>query len=423
MNRALILIPVLTLPLSACSLFTPYVDPVELHTIDTKIHPCRWSDTTSMQNALNCSQALRTEYIRGMDDQALLASVGGVSLITLTAYTAGVAVNDAHRTNVTDLTLGAAGIYGINTWLSQPTRTQIYGAGAKTIDCAVEASIPFKATSEEKEEFQKKITDFASAYTSTESSANTLQAFIQNVEAENRDKYQVALLQSARLTIEEAKSLQKQAEDLNKAYRQAPDKLMTSLLRINNDVNEGLTGTIQSVSALPGSLSGILDMYSVLKEQSLALKSSTVAIPQENGSEKIDVDEQTNPLDELKKHLKTLNTKIASLKVELYRMTPTLPQKTAESCNMDLSDISEAITLQPASLMFTETTKTLSVKVSGGSGRYISSYDETALKVKHVPSFGSILQIQAVASGAKGSFIINVSDITGAEGHLIVEVE
>ncbi|MGH1462890.1 MAG: hypothetical protein ACRBB6_12725 [Neptuniibacter sp.] len=422
MKHPLILIPLLTLPISACSLFTPYVDPAKLHTKveDSTKYPCKLTSNNDMNGALLCAQTLESEYIDNMGDQALLSSVGGVSLIALTAYTAGVAINDNHATNVTDFALGGAAIYGMNNWLSQPTRTQIYGAGAKTIQCAIDASLPFI---QDTKDLQDNLAALKTARGTTKKAIDLI-PLPPEENTEARKKVQ-KLVEVATAAVADAKTLTDRGVALQKAYSNASNTLVISLLRINSTVNEGLSGTIQSVSALPNTLSGIMDVYSGFKTQALALSSSTAESVEPPKDPLIITSEKEKSVTDLKEALDELIKAHAALELAVSTLTPELSDKTADVCNIDLSKTNLAITLNPSSLTFDAPGKVLTVMVSGGSGRYISSYDESVFNVKHIPTFGSVLQIQVAAAEAKadGSYAITVMDHNGAEQVLVVDVQ
>ncbi|MFC6673994.1 hypothetical protein ACFQDL_30820 [Marinobacterium aestuariivivens] len=257
--------------LTACSLLNPYVNSSELKFVDPKApdkesQPCS-TLPNDMQEAVNCAHVVQSKYVENMGEQAMLSSVSGVGLISLTAYTAGIAINDAHTTNVTDFALGASAIYGMSQWLSQPERTKIYGLGIKAVQCAVDASVPFQTNSANMKQFDTDVKNLRTQIKYTSRDLETVKVLLDSntqtvTKLTELDKAKVT---SARQSIDEARTSATTAGQLIASYNHAPFELVATVNRINASVNAGLGDSIQSMSALPGTLSGILDMYSHLE--------------------------------------------------------------------------------------------------------------------------------------------------------------
>ncbi|XOV87616.1 MAG: hypothetical protein ACFHX7_22130 [Pseudomonadota bacterium] len=258
--------------LSGCNLFNPYVSP-DSHTIDegrdanrtAMVRPCVHFPS-GMQGAVHCASTLKAQYVLNMGDQAKLSPVSEVGLIALTAYTAGIATNSGHRTNVTDFALGTAALYGMSQWPSQPECTKIYGLGLKAAQCAVDVSVPLQINAANMVPFQAELTKLDKQIALTSDKLAMVQALLANdpgstaaptIQARARVAVEVS-------SVEQARTESASGSQIVAAHNRAPFELVSAVDGINASANEGLGWTEQSMSALPGALSGIMAMYSDL---------------------------------------------------------------------------------------------------------------------------------------------------------------
>ncbi|GHD25482.1 hypothetical protein [Parahalioglobus pacificus] len=427
--------------LASCSLFDPYVDPMDVSMVETiaadrtrgesaaTIYPCAL-DPGDMQDAMNCARAVESAYFGAMGDQAMLSSLGGASLIALTAYTAGIAINDGSTTKVTDFALGTAALVAMSQWLSQPQRAQIYGLGAKALQCAVDVATPFK-TAGDLAGVESHLVKLRADMNNTRGKLSELSGHLDAAGKVGGSASALLLVQSTRELLERAETSVKTGTALLKTHKQAPYALVASVHSINASVNLGLNSTVQSLATLPGALSSMLGMYGGLLEDfggygySPAPEDTQEVIEAQSAKSRDDAPsaEIVAKTDALRTAATELQNSLARVEIDIGMLTPKLPEEAAEECGVDLTGVKQAISVNPAELTFgSEDANVLSVQISGGAGSYMYSADESALGIKQVPAFGRSLQVKPKA-GAAGRYLITVSDASGNSGVVQVVVD
>lgn len=398
------LIAVLSISLSGCKLTNPYIDDAKLIDSNGNTQNYCYPLTENPSHAIACSSALKSEYIDGMGEQAALTSLTGIGLIPLTAFTIGFAANGESATKISDFALGSAGLFSLSNWLTSPERTRIYALGHQALQCAEQASMPFLIASATNKLREKDTSD--TGLNEYVGQLNTVMSAVN-----------FALVPQSPLASEfaaaktEALEAKQQAAELAIKFNQAPGALITHTQRINSAVNLALTSSIQSLSALPGILNGMGDLYT---NNTTFFNGFVPATEAGSGVGKIDV--QSLPAVQRTKLTTQLEAlKVATKQLQYYvnSMSPKPAAKSLESCGIDTTQLVGGITVTPTSLEFSSNTITHSVSVNGGSGTYV--YETSALfEIDQNTPFGGVFSIKIKEENAQnGNYFIKIKDSTG----------
>lgn len=379
------------------------------HLIDPYVKHTAVSDTTcddDMSNALACVYKLQAEYLEAKSDQAEFQAWTGLVMIPLGAYAGGVAINDGHRTNITDLSLGMAGLYGMSTWLSRPQRSVIYSLGSDELQCAADALSPFEFVPKSTVEEQR---DAVSAdIGSLQLASNTLAErltdsginAVQTRALQNRQTLAAALITSATKEVDDANILLKK-------HNQAPGQLLGAARGINNAVNSALTSTVPSLDALPGTLNVVMDFYEGLSSSNMARIS-----PPKDDIELQSEDAFDDDLAAFKTAFDSLTLSSGRLDNTLSTYTPDPPVAALETCNVDTQALEVPVSLNVTSLEFTGSEGAAqTVVISGGDRQYNYTSNAPGLVITLTPP--SILTLRATAATEAGSYALVVQDFSG----------
>ena len=206
----------------------------------------------------------------------------------------------------------------------------------------------------------------------------------------------------------EALEAKQQAAELAIKFNQAPGALIAHTQRINSAVNLALTSSIQSLSALPGILNGMGDLYTNNKTFFNGFVPATEA--DENfGAEGLPPEQETK----LTTQLEVIKVATKQLQYYVNSMSPKPAAKSLESCGIDTTQLVGGITVTPTSLEFSSNTITHSVSVNGGSGTYV--YETSALfEIDQNTPFGGVFSIKIKEENAQnGNYFIKIKDSTG----------
>lgn len=391
------------LSLGACSSLTnPYIDEAKLSN-DSSVNSCP-PDTATLAGALECSRQLKSRYLEAMGDQANLASWTGIGLIPLTAYTIGFAVNGESAAKISDFALTSAGLYSLSNWLAAPQRSKVYALGLKGLQCAEHAVLPLTLTTAELNSLQNHTVALDLAYADARSA---LAKFPDH-----------SLAPQVQQHLQEANTLRQQAALRQRQSSRAAASLVVTARGINTAVNEALVDSVQSLSALPGFLSGLSSLY----DQNLTGFSAYVPTTTDQGAVVDGLAPQSQRGQELADKHKELLAKMALLESELTKLTPQSQGQSLEQCGLDSNALAAGISLTPSTLSFNKVDSAHSVSISGGSGSYVYSANEDVFEVKQVPAFGDNLTIKLKSADQPGSYMIKVKDSSGKAQNLVITV-
>jgi hypothetical protein len=199
--------------------------------------------------------------------------------------------------------------------------------------------------------------------------------------------------------------------------------LIATVRKINDSVNLGLNDTVQSLNSLPGALSNVLAMYSSSQQQFAAFSSDSGDDEDPEAQGAPQTGENDRRVEKLANSARDLANQLALVEPMIIMFRPALPADAIKSCGVNLDNINQPLSLNPASLTFASDSATmLSVQASGGDGRYVSSHDVNALDVKQAQPFGGTFQIAPKADAA-GHYLVTIQDIGGSQAVLQVEVK
>lgn len=401
-----------TVSLSGCKLTNPYVDESTLVTSNNYSNrACRPLESDPEQ-ALICASQLRTEYVNAMGQQAELTSITGLGLIPLTALTIGFAANGESATKISDFALGSAGIYSLSSWLSSPEQSRIFALGHQAVQCAEQASMPFLSANKRNKELEassseKGMANYVSELNAAISAAETL--FPPTSQSPIAQQFVTAKAQAA--------EVRQQATGLITRLNGAPAMLVTNVQRINSAVNLALTDSVQSLSTLPGILSGMGDLYTNNKTfftgfvpVSEASGDGDSSITAEGGTPQEQAAREQIEMSSVEAIIQATG----SLRYYLETMTPPLATKSLESCGIDLTELSTTLKATPAILEFTSGIIVHSVAINGGNGKYGFQPSSELFEIKQNTSFGGVFAIKLKSDDVlNGNYFIKFEDATG----------
>ncbi len=432
--RWVTLLSIFVLNSGCSSLYNPYIDTSSLTyseknsssgETETKI-ACSHKDIM-IDDAMACGLALQSEYISAMGDQALLNSISGVSLFALAAYTTGLSIDGNKASRVTDAALGTTALYGMSQWLSTPSRSQIFGLGAKAVQCAIDTSNPFRAQSGQLEDFKKVETELSERANTLRVSLGTIENLLSTGAQFTKQQQVRAYAKASQQLLNDADAAITQAAKLLKLHHQAPYELMGAISTINATVNLGLVESIQSLNALPGALNSMMSMYSKTADQltkfGISSGDGITKIISSNGNAQSYSDNNDSSFNNLQNDTDALANALAKMRPLIIQFQPDLPKQIAQTCGVNLEGIINPITLTPSDLEFdSDSAAMISTKASGGSGKYVASYDNAALEIKQDQPFGGTFQIKP-RNGASGTYFVTIMDTNSKEKVLPVKVK
>lgn len=431
--RLLVSGSVLVSLVSCTTLTSPYIDEGKLIKTtgsgsDKTTEKICMQPATSIATALECSAAIKSQYLEAMGDQVKLVSWTGIGLIPLTAFTIGLAANGGSVNKVSDFALGGAGVYTLSRWLSAPERTQIYGLGQKAVQCAEQAVQPFMLPAGQRDSFIEKQNDLMTKHAEVVADLAATRAFLAGSPASNPTvKAATTLFTDVEPALLKSASVQQKATNLLRQYDKAPNELVTAVKNVNAAVNEALGSTIQSLNTLPGVLSGVGSLYqeSLTGFASFEPARGTADVINELlmlESEFWTDLQLLNELNGLRAGFESLLYHIAVMEAEVQRLTPEVPTQALSACGIDVTNIINPISVEPDVLSFKQDdTNRLSVLISGGNGTYVYSANADFFDIKQTPTFGDMLSVKWKGSES-GTYVIKVKDSTGRSKAVMVNV-
>ncbi|GGD60743.1 hypothetical protein [Lacimicrobium alkaliphilum] len=242
----------------------------------------------------------------------------------------------------------------------------------------------------------------------------------------------MAYVNNVQASLTQARLVQQKTGQLMQQFDTAPGTLTVAVKDINAHVNEALGNTIQSLSALPGILSGMGNLYTDNKSYFAAFSPAEGASPTGAGegietqgagaSQKDLAKDLLKRLDDLAQKNTELEQATSDLHNLLDRYTPKPSSLSLQECGIDTSDIGAGISVNPTSLSFTEgSTAAQSVSVNGGSGTYVVIANQTYLTIEQTPAFGGLVTIK-LNNSKPGNHIVKVKDTTGRVQEFMVSV-
>ena len=156
-SRAMFPIWVLMVALiaSACSIMNPHVRPTQRHPWqDTARYSGAYQDRTDSQSdhelaggmseAISYANSMREAYYNAVGKQSSLRSGLAATLIPISATALFLGITDTGSGNaILGLALGGAGLYGLGTFLDNPSLQYIYLMGSQAVGCAILSMRPF----------------------------------------------------------------------------------------------------------------------------------------------------------------------------------------------------------------------------------------------------------------------------------------
>lgn len=391
-----------------CTLMNPYVDV---------------RDTTNCQNvhsfpeARTCNELIQSKYIDAMGAQAHLSTWSGVTLIPLTAYVAGLSIKGASTNKIADFTLGAAGLFGLSSWLSNSERSTIYGAGLSALQCALTASNGFDISSEDQTSLQQQITKFETQIKEVEAAATSLEN-----EAAKLEENVSRQLSKTEQAVADANQLAANGQGLLIQYRRAGIRLHNATRAINNQVNIALGSSIQSIATLPNVIKGMTSVYSELDSNQNALSiggETDTKMDLENVKDRnfIAADNALKTaLEELSKQSKILANTI-------NRLTPEPATEQLASCGVNPDEVSPPLSLSPSTLTFTSgDNQTKTAVVEGGSEQYVADGNSDFFEIIQNSAFGPVFSVKLKQKAGTGDHVILIQDTSGKKAALKVRI-
>jgi len=425
--------------LSGCStMIDPYVrleyaenksTPQQQEAVKTSYAKKYKSCDLAFYEASEMSQDLILAYQNAKSDYAMTQAITGTALITATAAAMGLALQGNHTNSIRNIGVAGAGVYGINSYLSEPSRLTAYQRGMESVVCAQQAVAPWSLLGND---FQ----DYTTALGRVigETSPNILKQArkeLQSLEGQGSicKKEKVKLNKS----ISGLETAQAQANDayakgvLLVAQRRAvAHQFCRTLHKIEVQVSGLLDNTLPSVTAIPGLLSSLAPMYSTITGSASSLlpsgeKDSETKKEPDGGALTSSGKVKCRSNDTLASELDALTTSLVKAtafvkpRIDAFGAAPATLDKTM--CNVSNGQLLPGITIAPGASVKLEAKdgQTQRITLTGGNGKYIASPmfsgDKTPRVDQPVP-LGPVFEIQVSASTQTGNYTVMFQDTT-----------
>ena len=289
--------------LSGCaSMFNPYLDLGDR------------PEVVNVESAVGYANDAIDVYRTALGDQAKFKAWLGAGLIPLAAATTGLGIQAVSQEAITALALTGATGLGLGAWFENTPRQRAYIAGYNAINCAVDATVPFKVKG------SSQFTDYETALSAINGKIEAVQTNIANVRLQIAN---VGLTTSvsplvvqaeesvttAETVLANAKSARRNGVALQREIDIAGDRLITSVDRIAGQVDLAVLQNQPDIQTLASIISGLGSAYSKFTAIPKGAKGAEdVAAPAAAGDERSVSQQLANALRQLQTSVAQMGT-------------------------------------------------------------------------------------------------------------------
>ena len=383
-------------------------------------------------------------------------------LLSLGTLIVGLSVAKVHPSAINGVVLAAGGLYTVGTFNTDKHRAQVYVAGMKALDCAVDAVTPLVLGLDQEQRLTQEREQVPAAIELVSAAIGDAEKWSAQARVTDAEKFTDAVTAIAQAIVagqaaigqaNDAASLA--AQRMDKPYQIAND-LRSAVRAIDRAVLDEIRGTENAAQAVPGILAGLQGNAALFSVQSLAptfaaaaagvasAAASGVNSPMSRTFEKDAADGPTASLAnavakrdlkllrELSSALGTLRARTVALASVADRLSraaalsnPQAVSAALKTCQVD--GVVQNITATPTSVTFSaKTAATQSVLVNGGNGNYSAAFLQTpapGLTVSMPPRSKGVVNIVATDQTVGGStYQLLIEDTTLQSRQLVTVI-
>ncbi len=388
--------------------------------------------SANMEDAVAYADRAIGAYKRGMGDQATLNSMTGVVLIPIAANIIRLGIDGGHSTTITNLTAGAGAGYGVSTWLSNPTRSEIYVAGILAVNCAKEVMLPYYVSDTWMSEFSTalaELTTQGSTLTMQLAQLDALTSALERLTSANdfQVKEAKALADSVASLLAATAVTRQNGVVLKRRLELAGQALVYGVDRIAGEVDKALLSTVPSLTALPGviaSLSPAVDMFrqapTLAVSDTRTKVDTTVTIGAQSSVREKPVTKMArtalmNIVQEVRKTVTRLASAEGIVRAAVEDFDQPISPSALAQCGVSADDIIKPLRVLPSNSIVMKVGETKSVFLTGGSGQYaaIATGEVKGLTVSQPVPLGEAVRIVTTTETPPSKTNVLVKDVAG----------
>lgn len=408
-----------------------------------------------LADAIGAARAKQREYHDqvinlGESERALSNSLLGLGTLIV-----GLGVAKVHPSAIAGAVLGTGAVYTFGTFNTDKRRAQVYVAGMKALDCAVDAVTPLVLSPTQEARLVDERAALAPAIAKTATAIGEAEQWAARARATSPTKFKDGLdamqlaLPAAQAAVDKAADAEALAgQRLDKPQQLAAD-LRGAVRAIDRAVLNDIRGTEPAVQAVPGILAGLQGNASLFSLASLApglVAASAAATkagkdaPHDGIVAKAAGDEK--PEDAIARRdqallmgltdaLGTLRSRTVQLASQADRLSRaalmTAPQAVStavKACQVD--GVLKPISVAPSSItLVAKAAGTHSVLVDGGNGEFSAQFLQSptpGLSALRPPRSKGVVNIVATDQTVAGSYQLVIEDTTQQTRQIVTVV-
>ena len=408
-----------------------------------------------LADAIGTARAKQREYHDQVINLGEAERALSNSLLGLGTLIVGLGVAKVHPSAIGGAALGAGAVYTFGTFNTDKRRAEVYVAGMKALDCAVDAVTPLVLSPTQEARLVDERAALAPAIAKTATAIGEAEQWAARGRTTDATKFKDAL-DAMQLALPAAQAAVDKAADADALAGQRLDKpqqlaadLRGAVRAIDRAVLNDIRGTEPAVQAVPGILAGLQGNASLFSLASLApgLVAAPAAVGKTGGpspmtttvtlegSEKSVQDAIARRdqalLNGLTNALGTLRTQAVQLTSQADRLSraalmtaPQVVSTAVKACQVD--GVLKPISVAPSSItLVAKAAGTQSVLVDGGNGEFNAQFLQSptpGLSALRPPRSKGVVNIVATDQTVAGSYQLVIEDTTQQTRQIVTVV-
>ena len=385
------------------------LDPIVGPSIDTLDNP-------TIDQAIGYANNLKSQYKAAVQNQARLVTWVGAGLIPLAAATTGAGVLLAHSaTTVGILGLTGASAFGAASYLRNQPAQLAYLAGHEALNCAVRVVAPLRIAN---------TPGFASALDSIGNdiaNARAALAGAQLAAARSRASPGLAVaksqLQTAERSIAEAEKTQAAGVKLQAELAAMPLRLVTTVDRIQNEVDRAVVRNLPDFAALSATIGGLAGFYKQFTTITPISKGAPEAPPSGAVPHGLELEDGLGAaMQELQRRMAELATSQSVIAGVVNAVDADKPAKDLDACGVSPDDLAGDLAFDPPGpyILAAGAAAKKGFILRGGRTPYAANVDApgNSVVIRQPVPFEPEFVIETTAA-AKGTYVIFARDGSG----------
>lgn len=392
---------------------------------------------TAISDARNVQTQYRAKVVElGEAERALSNSLLGLGTLIV-----GLGVAEVHSSAIRGAVLGTGAVYTIGTANTDKRRAQIYIAGMKALDCAVDAVTPLVINDELKKQLNTEMAAVSTAVDDLGPAVGKAEAWVAQARLNDATKFQTAI-DATVLALAAAQSAVGQANaaaDLATQRLYKPDQIARDLSNavssIDRAVLDEIRGTENAVQAVPTILASLQSNAALFSLQSLAPnlvpqpattdelkarnakqgKNQALATPNVAKRNRETLGGLAEALGQLRHRTVVLASRADRLSKAATAQSTQAVTDAVKGC--EVKGTVKSITAEPTSVNFAaKTAGTQLIMVKGGNGNYTAAFLQSpvpGLTATIRPRSNGVVEVVATnQTMAGGSYQLFIEDTT-----------